>query len=83
LLNGQWTVQETNRLAQKLAATADDTEMINQAWLAIYARPARAEEVSSARAFLERQTAEVGSRTAAAAELARVLFNTNEFLYVD
>ena len=43
----------------------------------------RPEEVTSAQAFLERQTAELGSKKAAAAELVRVLFNTNEFLYVD
>src|SRR5206468_999100 len=83
LLNGQWTVQESNRLADKLAGTADDGELIDKAWLAIYARPARTEEVVSARTFLERQTAEMGSKKAAAAELVRVLFNTNEFLYVD
>jgi hypothetical protein len=83
LLNGQWTVQEANRLAEKLSATADDGEMINKAWVAIYARNARPDEVTSARTFLERQTAELGSKKAAVAELARVLFNTNEFLYVD
>ena len=55
----------------------------DKAWLAIYARPARTEEVASARTFLERQTAEMGSKKAATAELVRVLFNTNEFLYVD
>ena len=83
LLNGQWTVQESNRLAERLAGTADDRELIDKAWLAIYARSARTEEVASARTFLERQTAEMGSKKAAAAELVRVLFNTNEFLYVD
>jgi hypothetical protein len=46
-------------------------------------RQPRAEEVASAQAFLERQTAELGSKKAASAELVRVLFNTNEFLYVD
>ena len=80
LLNGQWTVQEANRLAEKLA---DDGEMITKTWLAIYTRIPRADEVASAKTFLERQTAELGSKKAAAAELARVLFNTNEFLYVD
>jgi hypothetical protein len=86
LLNGQWTVKESNRLAEKLAGTAEtavDGEMIKQAWLAVYARTPRANDVESARTFLERQTAELGSKKAAAAELVRVLFNTNEFLYVD
>jgi hypothetical protein len=44
--------------------------------------PARPEEVTSLRAFL-RQTTELGSKKAAASEMVRVLFNTNEFLYVD
>ena len=83
LLNGQWTMQESNRLAEKLAGAADDAELIQKAWLAVYARVPRAEEVRGVRAFLERQTAELGSRKAAAAELGRVLYNTNEFLYVD
>ena len=83
LLNGQWTMQESTRLSEKLAATADDTEMIGKAWQAVYGRAPRADEVSGVRTFLEVQTAELGSRKAAAAELARVLYNTNEFLYVD
>jgi hypothetical protein len=83
LLNGQWTVQEANRIAEKLSGEADDNEMIAKTWLSIYGRAPRPEDVTSARTFLERQTAELGSRKAAAAELARVMFNTNEFLYVD
>jgi hypothetical protein len=83
LLNGQWTVKESNRLAEKLDAVADESEKIKMAWVAIYVRQPRAEEVASAQAFLERQTAELGSKKAASAELVRVLFNTNEFLYVD
>jgi hypothetical protein len=83
LLNGQWTVKESNRLAEKLETATDDTDMIKKAWVAIYARQPKPEEVSSIRTFLERQTAELGSKKAAAAELVRVLFNTNEFLYVD
>jgi hypothetical protein len=76
-------VKEANRLAEKLDATADDIEKIKMAWVAIYVRQPKAEEVKSAQTFLERQTAELGSKKAAVAELVRVLFNTNEFLYVD
>ncbi|MES1257032.1 MAG: PSD1 and planctomycete cytochrome C domain-containing protein [Acidobacteriota bacterium] len=84
LLNGQWTVQEARRLAEKLAGvTADDAELIRNVWLAVYAHPPKPEDVVSSQAFLERQTAELGGRKAAAGELVRVLFNTNEFLYVD
>jgi hypothetical protein len=83
LLNGQWTVQESNRLAEKLSATAEDSQMIRQAWLSIHARAPHAGEVETAEKFLAKQTAELGDRKAAAAELMRALFNTNEFLYVD
>jgi mono/diheme cytochrome c family protein len=83
LLNGMWTMQESNRLAEKLAEIADDGELAKKAWLAVYTRAPREDELRTARAFLERQAAELGSRKAAAVELARVLFNTNEFLYVD
>ena len=83
LLNGQWTLQESTRIAERLGAETDDAALIRGAWLAIYGRTPRPDEVTSVRTFLEVQTSELGSRTAAAAELARVLFNTNEFLYVD
>jgi len=83
LLNGMWTMQESGRLAEKLAGIADDAELAKKAWLSVYARLPRDEEVRSVQAFLERQTTELGSRKAAAVELGRVLFNTNEFLYVD
>jgi len=83
LLNGQWTVKEAGRLAEKLDAAGDESDKIRMAWAAVYVRRPRAEEVTSAQAFLERQAAELGSKKAAAAELVRVLFNTNEFLYVD
>jgi mono/diheme cytochrome c family protein len=83
LLNGMWTTQESNRLAAKLADIPDDAELAKKAWLSVYARLPNDDEIRSARTFLERQTAELGTRNAAAVELARVLFNTNEFLYVD
>jgi hypothetical protein len=83
LLNGQWTLQESNRLAETIAGESDDAELIRKAWLAVYARAPRTDEITSVRTFLEVQTAELGNRKAAAAELARVLYNTNEFLYVD
>jgi hypothetical protein len=83
LLNGLWTMQEATRLADKVGDIADDAELASKAWLAVYARSPREEEVRSVRAFLERQTAELKTRKAATIELGRVLFNTNEFLYVD
>ena len=84
LLNGQWTVQEATRLAAKLTATeTPDAELIRDTWLAVYARAPNAKDMAGAQTFLERQTLELGGRKAAVGELVRVLFNTNEFLYVD
>jgi hypothetical protein len=57
--------------------------MIRKTWLAVYGRAPQTADVTTAQTFLERQTTELGSKKAAAAELVRVLFNTNEFLYVD
>jgi len=83
LLNGQWTMQEATRLADKLIDIADDAGLARKAWQMVYARPPREDEVRTVQAFLERQTAELGNRKAAVVELGRVLYNTNEFLYVD
>jgi hypothetical protein len=82
LLNGHWTVKEASRLGDKLAVLSD-ADAVKTAWLAVYMRAPKPEEVTTSQAFLERQTTELGSKKAAAAELVRVLFNTNEFLYVD
>ena len=65
------------------APPVEISDLIKKAWLAVYTRAPKPDDLASARTFLERQTAELGTRKAAAAELIRVLFNTNEFLYVD
>ena len=83
LLNGLWTVKESARLAEKMVDLPSEADMIKSAWRAVYAREPLPADTAKAQAFLERQTAELGSKKAAAAELVRVLFNTNEFLYVD
>src|SRR5256714_4139257 len=62
LLNGMWTMQESGRLAEKLAGIADDAELAKNAWLSVYARLPREDEIRSVQAFMERQTAELGSR---------------------
>src|SRR6185436_3126153 len=60
LLNGQWTVKESSRLGEQLADSADDADIIQKAWRAIFARAPRPDEITGVRAFLERQTAELG-----------------------
>jgi hypothetical protein len=83
LLNGSWTTLEAKRLGAKLAAEGSEEAVVKGTWRSILARDPDAAELSRARAFLAAQTSELGSLGAAAAELARGLFNTNEFLYVD
>lgn len=80
LLNGAFTLQQAQALAAKLEAVADP---IGAAWQSAYGREPRPAERQSANAFLKKQEALFPNREAALTELARGLFNTNEFLYVD
>jgi hypothetical protein len=82
-MNGRWTVDEAKRLGTALAATKDESELVRKTWLAVYGRTPEAAELENGRKFLQTQVAELGSLSAAAGELVRALFNTNEFLYVD
>ncbi|MEZ5355926.1 MAG: PSD1 and planctomycete cytochrome C domain-containing protein [Bryobacteraceae bacterium] len=84
LLNGSFATTESRRLGETLAREAsDDSTLISSAWRGVLGRDPSAEEARAARTLLERQTKNLGSRAAAAAELSRGLFNLNEFLYVD
>jgi hypothetical protein len=76
LLNGNFMMTE----ARKLAAKVQDPD---QAWRRVLGREPTADERVRAEAFIVKQTARLGSKEAAYAELDRALLNTNEFLYVD
>ncbi len=80
LLNGQFTLQQAEILAGKMEASPD---AVATAFGAVYGRVPTAAEAERTRQFLDKQTANLGSRHAALLELARGLFNTNEFLYVE
>jgi hypothetical protein len=56
---------------------------VDEAWARILERDPTPEERHGAEEFIEKQTARLGAKSAALAELARGLLNTNEFLYVD
>jgi hypothetical protein len=56
---------------------------VEDAWLRVLGRDPSSKEGREATAFVERQSARLGSTSAAYAELARGLMNLNEFLYVD
>ena len=84
LLNGQWTVEESNRLARSSWLGRCRRVRCRRPGLAAILVRDPDRKSWNARAFLRAPDSGVGSPvTAAAAELARVLFNTNEFLYVD
>ncbi len=76
LLNSRFMLEQARLLAEKVT-TVDD------AWRRILDRDPTPEERHGAEEFIEKQTARLGSKSAAFAELARGLLNTNEFLYVD
>jgi len=80
LLNGKFTVAQSAALAKRMEAAADP---IAEAWKSVFGRTPDATERTRTEAFLATQTKHLGSRTAALTELARGLFNTNEFLYVE
>lgn len=80
LLNGAFTLQQAQALAARISVTPDP---IRAAWQSAYAREPRPAELDAAQAFLQKQATHFSSKEAALAELARGLFNTNEFLYVD
>jgi len=80
LLNGAFTLARAKEVAALMEKAADP---VAAAWRHVYGRDPAEPEAARVRAFLDTQTATLGSRSAAAVELARALFNTNEFLYVE
>jgi mono/diheme cytochrome c family protein len=76
MLNSRFMMEQAQSLSAKL-------ESIEDAWRRVLGRDPSAQERAEAEKFLERQTARLGSKKAAYAELARGLLNLNEFLYVD
>jgi hypothetical protein len=76
LLNSRFMMRQA-----EVAASAVETA--EQAFEQILGRAPSNSEKAAASEFLERQSARLGSRRAALAEVTRSLMNTNEFLYVD
>ncbi|MCC6540344.1 MAG: DUF1553 domain-containing protein [Bryobacterales bacterium] len=80
LLNGAFTLARAQEVAALMEKAPDPVAV---AWRHVYGRDPVETEAARVRTFLDAQTAALGSRRAAATELARALFNTNEFLYVE
>jgi len=80
LLNGRFTLAQATVLAGKLGNEADP---VTAAWQRLFGRNPEPFEAERSNKFLAQQTQFLGSRQAALTELARGLFNLNEFLYVE
>ncbi|MDX1981743.1 MAG: DUF1549 and DUF1553 domain-containing protein, partial [Bryobacteraceae bacterium] len=79
LLNSGFSLDMARRLAARLPADG----AVQAAWQHVLGRLPSPEEEAAATRFLTTQAANLGSQQAALTELARSLFNINEFLYVD
>ncbi|MDQ6663748.1 MAG: DUF1553 domain-containing protein, partial [Acidobacteriota bacterium] len=76
LLNSRFMVEQAKVLGSKLGT-------IDEAWERVLDRKPSDPERAAGLKFIEKQTALMGSKPVAMAELARALLNMNEFLYVD
>jgi hypothetical protein len=96
LINGEWTLARATALASRLERltprAADQNDRIVLAYRLTLGRPPEADEREPALRFLERQRRVIsspGSKAAIAsdheslADFCHVLFNSNEFIYVD
>ncbi len=86
LMNNGFVVEAAESMAKRIENTADP---VRSAWQIAFQRDPTQSERQQATEFLARQTAEFEQRklpdtdAQALASLCHVLFNTNEFIYVD
>lgn len=90
LLNSEFTVKRAESTARWLAEDGDESRGIEQAYIAMFARPPNADELESAKDFLAEQrthyqaSAEfaVAAKQRAWQDLCQALLASNEFLYI-
>jgi hypothetical protein len=84
LFNGDFVNQQARHFAERLAReTGDDPgRQIERAYMLALCRPPSAEELTLMQDFLRREREDHGERRALE-QLCRVVFNLNEFAYVD
>jgi hypothetical protein len=83
LMNSDFSYQQASALAVKLGGETNTARIAQQAYQTALGRNPSEEEVQLTTSFLQKQHRLTGSMQAAVVELARGLFNLNEFLYVD
>ncbi len=77
LLNNELVMDWSRSLAKRIDGD------VERAYRIVYARAPSAEEISSARTFLDRQTKLLSSRDKALTDFCHMLLNSNEFVYVN
>ena len=80
LLNGRFTLAQAGALAKLVEK---ETDPVGAIWQRLFGRAPEAFEAERSTKFLAQQTQSLGNRQAALTELARGVFNLNEFLYVE
>jgi hypothetical protein len=83
LMNSDFAYEQARALAARLQKSGDVRHAATDAWRAVLSREPTSDELDFAAAFVGKQQERTGSLDAALIELARGLFNLNEFLYVD
>ena len=83
LFNSDFAYDQARALAARLLAERDAAKVAARAYIDVLGRAAAPDELRFTVAFLEQQRQRTGTLEAATVELARAMFNLNEFLYVD
>lgn len=85
MMNDPFVVEQSQKWAEQLVADfADDRLLIAGMYHSVFGRAARSEEMRASSSFLKRQTeSQGGSREKAVADLAHVLFNVKEFMFLN
>jgi hypothetical protein len=83
LMNSDFAYEQARAFSDRLVKESDASKVAALAYRQALAREATPDELRLTVEFLNKQQARTGSLHAAAIELARGLFNLNEFLYVD
>jgi hypothetical protein len=82
-MNSDFAYEQARALAARLVKESEAPAIAARAYREALGRDATPDELRLTTDFLKKQQERTGSLHAAAIELARGLFNLNEFLYVD
>jgi len=82
LMNDEFVEEQAAFLAQRAMTEADDAVTIQRLFLLTLARPPTASRLVEAQAFVK-QRQQMSDRSAAFTDLAHVLLNSSEFVYID